>query len=141
MANAWYPFGKAEIMRGNVDLLSDDIRVIFIDGADETYSSADQDLADIGAGAMVGASGGSAGSDGVALASKTISDTGVFDAADTTITSVTGDTFEGMIIYKWSGSAATSPLLMWIDTGTGLIQTPDGGNINITWNGSGIGQL
>jgi hypothetical protein len=141
MANAWYPFGKAEVARGNIDLLADDIRVIFIDTGDETYNAADQDIADIAAGAMVGAGGGNAGSDGVALASKTISDTAVFDAADTTITSVTGDEFEACLIYKWTGTAGTSTLIMWIDTGTGMTQPPDGGNVNITWNGSGIGQL
>jgi hypothetical protein len=41
-----------------------------------------------------------------------------------------------------TGTAATSPLVAYIDTGvTGLPVTPNGGNITVTWNASGIFQL
>jgi uncharacterized protein YigE (DUF2233 family) len=43
------------------------------------------------------------------------------------------------VIYIDTGTAGTSPLVAYIDTGvTGLPVTPNGGNINVTWNASGI---
>jgi hypothetical protein len=43
------------------------------------------------------------------------------------------------VIYVDTGTAATSPLVAYIDTGvTGLPVTPNGGNITVTWNASGI---
>jgi len=56
-----------------------------------------------------------------------------------TYTSVTGNSVEALVIYVDTGSSATSPLVAYIDTGvTGLPVTPNGGNISITWNASGI---
>jgi hypothetical protein len=41
------------------------------------------------------------------------------------------------VIYKDTGTAATSPLIAYIDTATGLPVTPNGGDITVTWdNGS-----
>jgi hypothetical protein len=63
----------------------------------------------------------------------------VFDGADVTYTAVTGNSVEALVIYVDTGTAATSPLVAYIDTGvTGLPVTPNGGNISITWNASGI---
>jgi type IV secretory pathway VirB2 component (pilin) len=67
------------------------------------------------------------------LASKT-STNGVADAADITFTAVTGDVSEALVIYKDTGVAATSPLLAFIDTATGLPVTPNGGNINVVFD-------
>lgn len=72
------------------------------------------------------------------LTSKTYTN-GTFDAADVTYTSVTGNSVEALIIYIDTGTASTSPLVAYIDTSvTGLPVTPNGGNIQITWNASGI---
>jgi len=52
---------------------------------------------------------------------------------------VTGNTVEALVIYVDTGSAATSPLVAYIDTSvTGLPVTPNGGDITVTWNASGI---
>ena len=72
------------------------------------------------------------------LGSKTTTD-GVFDAADVTFSSVTGNSVEAFVIYKDTGTASTSPLIAFIDTvASGLPVTPNGGNITITFNASGI---
>jgi hypothetical protein len=72
------------------------------------------------------------------IGSKTFTN-GVFDGADVTFTAVTGSSVEALIIYVDTGVAATSPLVAYIDTSvTGLPVTPNGGNIAITWNASGI---
>jgi hypothetical protein len=58
----------------------------------------------------------------------------VADAADITFTTVTGDQSEALVIYKDTGVEATSQLIAYIDTATGLPVTPGGGNITVTWD-------
>ena len=75
------------------------------------------------------------------LSSKTFTD-GTFDAADITFSSVTGDESEAVILYVDSGSDATSRLICFLDTvASGLPVTPNGGDITVTWNASGIFDL
>ena len=72
------------------------------------------------------------------LGSKTYTN-GTFDAADSTFSAVSGASVEALVIYIDTGSAATSPLVAYIDTGvTGLPVTPNGGDIAVAWNASGI---
>ena len=59
---------------------------------------------------------------------------GAADAADCTFTSVTGSSIEAIVIYKDTGTEATSPLIAYIDTATGLPITPNGGDIIVTWD-------
>lgn len=129
MASALYPKFKEALLSGTIDLTSNDIRAILIDSADYTYSSAHDFLDDVPSGARVATSS--------ALASKTVA-LGVFDAADKTLTAVTGDQAEVVIIYKHTGTESTSPLIAYIDSGTNLPVTPNGGDITIQWNASGI---
>ena len=82
-------------------------------------------LSDVPAGARVGAA--------QTLASKT-STSGVADAGDVTFNTVSGASVEALIIYKDTGVEATSPLIAYIDTATGLPITPNGGNINVVWD-------
>jgi hypothetical protein len=58
-------------------------------------------------------------------------------ASERTITSVTGDTVEALVIYRDTGVAATSPLILYLDTATGFTLTPDGNNVNIVWSNGG----
>lgn len=130
MANAIYPSAKKAFLDADIDLLVDDIRVILVDTADYTYNSAHDFLDDVPSVARVATSG--------ALSSKSTTG-GTFDAADVTLSSVTGDEAEALIIYKNTGTESTSNLLFYIDTGvTGLPVTPNGNDIDIVWNGSGI---
>ena len=47
-----------------------------------------------------------------------------------------------MLYRKNAGANTTWPLIAYIDTGvTGLPVTPNGGNITVTWNASGIFKL
>jgi len=126
MASALYGLAKKAFLDKDIDLLDDDIRVLLVDSADYTLNLATHDfLDDIPSGARVGVSG--------ALASKTTT-LGVFDAADITITGVSGDQFEYIIIYKHTGTESTSNLIACIDTATGIPCTPNGGDITITWD-------
>jgi hypothetical protein len=69
---------------------------------------------------------------------------GVADAEDVTLTAVTGDPSEALIIYQHAltvgGTAlaeTSARLVAYIDTATGLPVTPNGGDVVISWdNGS-----
>ena len=135
MANAIYPKFKEALLKDTVgaDLSAGgtDVRVILVDLADYTYDAAHDMLDDVPAGARVAVS--------TALASKTVSTAGVFDAADKTLSAVTGDVSEALIVYIHTGSESTSQLICFMDTGvTGLPVTPNGGDITLTFNASGI---
>jgi hypothetical protein len=132
MANLIYPKYKEALLNGdvNIELDGSNVKAVLVDLADYTYNAADDFLADIAAGGRVATSGN--------LASKTTTN-GTFDAADFTFTAVTGDPCEALVIYIDTGSAATSRLVAYYDTGvTGLPVTPNGGDINVTVNASGF---
>jgi hypothetical protein len=59
---------------------------------------------------------------------------GTADAANVTVSSVTGAQFAYVIIYSFITSNNLSPLIMNIDTATGLPCTPNGGNIVVQWD-------
>jgi cephalosporin-C deacetylase-like acetyl esterase len=129
MANAIYPKAKEKFLDALIDISSDTIKIALIDTGTYTYNSADEFWSSASA-AIVGTA--------ETLASKTIT-SGVFDAADVTFTSVSGVSVEALIIYKDTGSAATSPLIMYIDVAaSGLPVTPNGNNIDVQFNASGI---
>lgn len=67
------------------------------------------------------------------LASKTITE-GVANAAGITLASVSGVTVKAVGLYRDTGSSATSDLLCYIDTATGLPFTPSGTSIVIAWS-------
>lgn len=73
------------------------------------------------------------------LSSKTFVD-GMFDAANLVpaFPSVTGTESEALGLFEDTGDEATSSLICYIDTGTGLAITPDGNNIDINWGVAGI---
>jgi hypothetical protein len=121
-----YDRGRQGFLAGEIDWDAQDIRLIIVDEADDTIDLAlDEDLADRAAASRVATSG--------AFASKTTT-AGVADAADVTLTSVTGDVGESIDIYQHTGTEATSLEIANIDTATGLPVTPNGGNITVQWD-------
>jgi hypothetical protein len=125
MANSLYTKAKQHLIDGTIDLDTNDIRAILVDGADYTPNLVTHEtLANIPAAGRVAVSG--------ALAGKTVTD-GVFDANDITISAVTGDQFEYMVLYQHTG-AESALLIALIDTATGLPCTPNGGDITIAWD-------
>ena len=126
MASGLYAKGREGFLDADIDWSVDDIRALLVDTALYTVDLALHDfLDDIAAGARVGTA--------VALAAKT-STAGVADAGDTTFTAVTGATVEALVMYKHTGVDATSRLVAYIDTATGLPVTPSGGDIIVRWD-------
>jgi hypothetical protein len=115
--------------RAQINLETDDIRVVAIDTALYTYSAAHDFLDDVAAGARVGTP--------VALAGKAVLSDGIFDADDPVFTAITGPTVEALWIYIHNASEAAARLLLWIDTATNLPFTPNGGNVTVQWPSTG----
>jgi len=84
-----------------------------------------QYLSDIPGGARIATS--------PAFSGKTTTN-GVLDATDATFTAVTGTTIEAAVIYKDTGVAGTSPLIAYFDTLTGLVLTPNSGDVTWTFS-------
>lgn len=125
MADYLYDKGREKFLTGAIAIASDTIKILLVDGASYTpVQATDEFLSDITAGMRVATSS--------ALASKTTT-AGVFDAADVTLTSVSGAQSEMLVLIKDTGSAATSPLIAKMDSYTGLPVTPNGGNITIAF--------
>lgn len=131
MANAIYPKYKESILGAatNTNLLTGTVKVALVDTGTYTYNSTHQFLSSLT---------GVVGTAQTIGATKTVTN-GIFDGADVTYTAVTGNSAEALVIYVDTGTAGTSPLVAYIDTGvTGLPVTPNGGDITVTWNASGI---
>lgn len=115
------------------DLLDGLIKVTLIDTADDDpNTTSDQDYADIAAAARVSVA---------TLGTKTVGSVaaGVFDAADTTFSAVSGDQSEELLVWFDSTVESTSLLIAVFDTfASGMPVTPNGGDITVSWNASGI---
>lgn len=140
MANALFTAFRNGQLNGTsvVDLDTDTIKAMFVDHADDTPTIADDFIDDILSAARVPAIAAAP-----ALGTRTVGTVaaGVFDAADTTFTALTGDAVESLILFKDTGSEATSKLIAFWDTATGLPLTPNGGDVTVQWNASGILQF
>lgn len=125
MSNALYAKGKEKILSAAINFVSDTINVALVKNTYPQNLATDEFYSDISA-YVVGTP--------QTLGSKTTA-AGVFDAGDATYTAVTaGDTLEGVVIYKDTGVAGTSPLLLYIDTITGFPLATNGGDITIAWD-------
>lgn len=136
MANRIYPKYKEACMKGsaNIDIDTGTVKAALVDTGTYTYSDTHEFLSSL---------------TGVVGTAQTIGNTtvgtvadAVFDGDNVTYTEVSGSSAEAIVIYIDTGVAGTSRLVAYIDTGvTGLPVTPNGGDITITWNASGIFKL
>lgn len=134
MANALYDAGREGFLGGDLDWDAHNIKLGMIDTADYTVNLSTHDFfndvaPDLtpsgGTDPLVAISGNFANKTKVA---------GVADADDITLTSVSGDVSEAIIILRDSGAVATSNLIAYIDTATGLPVTPNSGNIVVQFD-------
>jgi hypothetical protein len=134
MPNNVYPKYKEQILgaAANTNLLTGTVKVALVDTGTYTYNAAHEFLTSLT---------GVVGTAQTIGATKSVTN-GLFDGGDVTFTAVTGNSAEALVIYIDTGTAGTSRLVAYIDTGvTGLPVTPNGGDIGITWNASGIVQF
>ena len=132
MANTIYNSFLVNVLNGDIDMDTDTIKVMLTKDyvPDRDAHSFRNDVT-----GEVVASGYTSG--GVALASRTIAqdntgDLGTFDAADLSIAA--NITADGAVIYKSVGTAATDPLIAFIDFGSASTGNP----FNIAWSALGV---
>jgi hypothetical protein len=139
MANAIYPIFKTALMTAaanvslNVNTSVDGPYVSIIDTNAVAFSNAHDFYDDVLA-ANVGTSQN--------ITNPTVGSVsqGTFHGTNVTFTAVTGAQSEALIIYRHnSGANTTWRLVCYLDTNvTGLPVTPNGGDIVVAWNASGI---
>lgn len=138
MSNALYDNGRNAFARGEIAwkaTAGSDIKVLLVDNANYTPDLVNhQFLSSIPVNARAGQNNAT---DGGSQKSLTLLDpaAGVVDADDCLIATVpAGFTVDFVILYKWTGSEATSPLIARIDTATGLPLTTTGASVSIAWS-------
>src|SRR3972149_212002 len=121
MANLISPLFKQALWEqpSGSSLVSGTVKVVGVDLADYTYSSAHDFYDDVPGASRIGTP--------QTIGSKTFTN-GVFDGADVTFPSVTGDQFEALVIYIDTGVESTSRLVAYLDTVGGFPRTPGGGD-------------
>lgn len=127
MANALYDRARQRFLNGQLSWNTQNFKVVLVDTADYTVNASTHNtLADIPPAARVATSANLGGMDTTA---------GVADASDVTLSGVSGDQSEALVIYADLGTADTDkPLVAYIDSATGLAITPNGGDIIIQWD-------
>ena len=119
----FYPKGAEKVWGGDIDFEDDTLKVRLLPSS-YTYNAAHEFLSSVSAGI---------GTDQT-LANKTITG-GVFDADDAAFGALaSGSTIGSVLIYKDTGSAATSPLLILFTDTIGLPYTTNGANYTQQWS-------
>lgn len=125
MANALYDPGREGILDATINMNSGDIRVLLVRSS-YTFSAAHKFLSEIGTANENGRS--------ATLTGKTYT-SGVFDAADTSITATAAAASNALVVFVHTGSDATARLVAYIDTATGLPFTPSASQtVNIVFD-------
>ncbi len=143
MADAVYNRAKLGFFNGDFDLsgTGNTIKTALVTNTYSVNIDTHEDWADI-TGEFSDASYTAGGN---ALAGQTTSqdntdDEAVFDGTNETWSSLDGDTADGCIQYKDTGTPATSLLLWFIDSG-GFPVAANGGDLTIQWAAEGVANL
>jgi len=137
MANKVYPRFRAACLQAGINMLTDSIKAVLVDTGGYTYSDTHQFLTSIPASARIATA---------TLTGKTVSNTAVFDAADTVFTAVAAGTgtataVEAVALYRDTGTVGTSELIAFFDAkadDSPISVTTNGGDVTVEWNASGI---
>lgn len=136
MTNALYPKWKQALIQGSPGSAlngsgATGVYAALVDTATYTYGVGHEFYPSI--------SGAIVGTPVEVGAPKSYAD-GVFDGADLTFAAVSGPTCEAIVLYVQNAGANTTwRLVAYLDTGiTNLPVTPNGADITLTFNASGI---
>lgn len=126
MANTLFDKARQRFLEAQINWLTDTIKVLLVSTSAYTVNASTHEfLSDISGSARIAGP--------VTLTGKSTAG-GAADGADVTFTAVTGGAIGSIVIYSDTGTEATSPLLAYLDTATGLPITPNGGDIIVTWD-------
>ena len=135
MANAVYPSYRNSAMQAPPNLATGNLKCVLVSttsgATNYTYSAAHANFSDVPSASIVAA--------GVALTNKVISAASL-NADPVKFTAVPappgGQIGQALIYYVDTGTPATSPLVGYMDTTTGLPVTPNGQDITVNYSGS-----
>ena len=128
MANALFDWARQGFLSGAILWDANSIKVLLMSAGYSVNLNSTVYVASAAA-----ARAGVIWSSTTALSSTTVA-SGVADALDHTLTTVTGNSAAYMLIYADTGVSTTSRVIAYIDTVTGLPVTPNGGDITIQWD-------
>lgn len=123
MASQLFPKGAENILEGAAQFGTHNFKVLFYSGAITTTWEFHSSLT---GGSIIATSGNLTG---------IVATNGVVDADNLTITSVSGSAFTHVILFRDTGSSATSPLICVWDVAS---FTPSGGDVNVVFHTSGL---
>lgn len=106
MANIVFAKAKEAILEGEIDITSDQLKVLIIDSSYTLNANSDRFVSDIPIGSIKYRS--------QSLTNVT-NNLGVVDADDLVIANYPGDAFNAIIIYKDTGNDQTSNLIAYIN--------------------------
>ena len=136
MANVIYNSFKQKIMDGSIDLDTDTIKVALVIASYTPDQDNHESFADItNEVSGTGYTAGGATLSNVSITKDNTDNEGVFDADDVTWSNST-ITARGAVVYKDSGTPATSWLICYIDFGSDYSSVA--GDFKITWNSEAI---
>jgi hypothetical protein len=139
MANVIYNNFKKELLGGNIDLDSDSIKVALVSSSYTPDADQHDFFNDVTN--EVSGTGYSAGGEALVNPSLTIdtdNDRVKFDADDVAWESST-ITARGAVVYKSTGDASTSPLMLYLDFGTNRVSSNS--TFTLQWDSAGILRL
>jgi hypothetical protein len=124
LANQLYAQGAAHILgkTTKIDFVVDTIKVLFYAS---TFNNAHEFVSDLTGASIVARS--------PALSGKATTN-GTFSANNLTVVAVSGSAFAHVLMFKDTGTDASSPLIANYDITT---FTPTGADVSVVWNASG----
>lgn len=106
MANTLFDSARQMFLEAQINWMTDTMKCILVDtGAYTVQTATHKYLSDIATSARIAGP--------VTMTAKSTAG-GAADAADCTFTAVSGPSIEAIVIYKDTGSEATSPLIAWM---------------------------
>jgi len=123
MSNILYSLAKESLLKGEINLVNDDVKVLFVKNSYTLNADIHQFVADIGNENIAARS--------TVLDGKSVT-LGTFDAENETVENYGTSGFSYIIIYVDTGDDSTSPLLAYIDTATGLPVQSTSSEVSIT---------
>lgn len=130
MANSLYYAARIGFATKQHDWVGDAVSGFLIDTAQYTFSASHLAVNDIPVGARVL---------GFNIVGKSMTSTGGCMANNVSLTNVTGNSVEALVLYFNSGTESSSRLIVYMDTLPGLPFTPSNGSVLLAWNSDGNG--
>jgi hypothetical protein len=123
MANFVYKKAKEAMLSGDVDLVSNNLKLLLASSSYSPNQNTDNFVSNINSSHIKARS---------AIFSGVTISAGILDANDVVVSNYPGDAFNAVVIYQDSGSDQTSILIAYIDTSEGLPFSGVNTNTNIT---------